>query len=71
MQRYPASLVTPFALAVPVSGLLSGWLLLGEELSAAGWMACVLVFVGLVITVLPKSALDRVFSGSSRLTPGP
>ncbi|BAN50778.1 EamA family transporter [Metapseudomonas resinovorans] len=71
LQRYPASLVTPFALAVPVSGLLSGWLLLGEELSAAGWMACVLVFVGLVITVLPKSALDRVFSGSSRLTPGP
>ncbi|MDE3737380.1 O-acetylserine/cysteine efflux transporter [Metapseudomonas resinovorans] len=71
LQRYPASLVTPFALAVPVSGLLSGWLLLGEQLSAAGWLACVLVFVGLAITVLPKGALGRVFSGSSRLTPDP
>ncbi|WP_342243817.1 EamA family transporter [Pseudomonas sp. OTU5201] len=71
LQRYPASLVTPFALAVPVSGLLSGWLLLGEQLSAAGGLACVLVFVGLAISVLPKGALGRVFSGSSRLTPDP
>lgn len=71
LQRYPASLVTPFALAVPVSGLLSGWLLLGEQLSAAGWLACVLVFIGLAITVLPKGLLGRVFSGNSRLTPDP
>ncbi|MGQ7817136.1 EamA family transporter [Pseudomonas sp. A46] len=71
LQRYPASLVTPFALAVPVSGLLSGWLLLGEALSPAGWLACVLVFVGLAITVLPKGALPRLFSGNNRLTPGP
>ncbi|MNF44527.1 putative amino-acid metabolite efflux pump [compost metagenome] len=71
LQRYPASLVTPFALAVPVSGLLSGWLLLGEQLNVAGWMACVLVFIGLAITVLPKGLLGRVFSGSSRLTPDP
>ncbi|MDH4554750.1 EamA family transporter [Pseudomonas sp. BN417] len=71
LQRYPASLVTPFALAVPVSGLLSGWLLLGEQLSATGWMACVLVFIGLAITVLPKGLLGRAFSGSRRLTPDP
>jgi O-acetylserine/cysteine efflux transporter len=71
LQRYPASLVTPFALAVPVSGLLSGWILLGEELSAAGWLACVLVFIGLAITVLPKGFLGRAFSGSSRPTPSP
>ena len=71
LQRYPASLVTPFALAVPVSGLLSGWLLLGEALSVAGWMACVLVFAGLAIAVLPKDLLARIISGSSRLTPDP
>lgn len=57
LRRYPASLVTPFALAVPVSGLLSGWLFLGEALDAAGWLACGLVFGGLAITVLPKEAL--------------
>ena len=59
LRRYPASLVTPFALAVPVSGLLSGWLLLGEALSPLGWLACGLVFVGLAVTVLPASALRR------------
>jgi O-acetylserine/cysteine efflux transporter len=53
LRRYPASLVTPFALAVPVSGLLAGWLLLGEALDAWGWLACLLVFGGLAINVLP------------------
>jgi O-acetylserine/cysteine efflux transporter len=55
LRHYPASLVAPFALAVPVSGLLAGWLLLGESLTALGWLACLLVFGGLTITVLPRS----------------
>ncbi|HSX72462.1 MAG TPA: EamA family transporter, partial [Pseudomonas sp.] len=59
LRRYPASLVTPFALAVPVSGLLAGWLLLGEALTVQGWLACALVFGGLAITVLPASVLRR------------
>ncbi len=54
LRRYPASVVTPFALAVPVSGLLAGWLLLDEQLSPLSWLACALVFVGLAVTVLPK-----------------
>lgn len=59
LRRYPASQVTPFALAVPVSGLLAGWLLLGESLSAQGWMACALVFAGLAITILPAGWFRR------------
>lgn len=59
LRRYPASQVTPFALAVPVSGLLSGWLLLGERLTAQDWLACALVFVGLAVTVLPASVWRR------------
>lgn len=59
LRRYPASQVTPFALAVPVSGLLSGWLLLGEQLTAQDWLACALVFVGLAVTVLPASVWRR------------
>ncbi|SDI37523.1 O-acetylserine/cysteine efflux transporter [Pseudomonas delhiensis] len=59
LRHYPASQVTPFALAVPVSGLLSGWLLLGERLTAQDWLACALVFVGLAVTVLPVSVWRR------------
>ncbi|WP_435606168.1 EamA family transporter [Pseudomonas knackmussii] len=59
LRRYPASQVTPFALAVPVSGLLSGWLMLGEQLTAQDWLACVLVFLGLAVTVLPASLWQR------------
>ena len=59
LRRYPASQVTPFALAVPVSGLLSGWLFLGEDLTTQDWMACVLVFIGLAVTVLPASIWRR------------
>jgi len=59
LRRYPASQVTPFALAVPVSGLLAGWLLLGEALTPLGWLACALVFGGLAINVLPAGLFRR------------
>jgi O-acetylserine/cysteine efflux transporter len=59
LRRYPASQVTPFALAVPVSGLLAGWLLLGEALTPLGWLACALVFGGLAINVLPADLFRR------------
>lgn len=71
LSRHPASLVTPFALAVPVSGLLSGWLLLGEALSPSALAACALVFVGLAVTVLPKDLLGRLLPRSNRPMPGP
>ncbi len=59
LRHYPASLVTPFALAVPVAGMLAGWLLLGERLDLDSLLACALVFVGLAITLLPASLLRR------------
>ena len=59
-------MVTPFALAVPVSGLLAGWLLLGEALSVMGWLACALVFGGLAISLLPAG----FFRGVMRLRAG-
>ncbi|MFD2261282.1 EamA family transporter [Lacibacterium aquatile] len=53
LQRYPAAVVTPFALTVPISGLLSAWIFLGEALDMDTVIACALVFVGLAVTVLP------------------
>ena len=52
LSRYPASQVSPFALFVPVAGIGSAALLLGETISVIEVIGSVLVFAGLVATVL-------------------
>ena len=51
LARYPASLVAPFSLLVPVFGMSSTALLLGETLSSAKLAGAALVMVGLAVTV--------------------
>jgi O-acetylserine/cysteine efflux transporter len=48
MHRYPTALIAPFALLIPVSGLASGVLLLGETLAPMQMLGVALVFAGLV-----------------------
>lgn len=52
LHRYPASLVAPFSLLVPVFGMSSSWLVLGESVSAAKLAGAGLVMAGLGLTVL-------------------
>ena len=51
MHRYPTGLISPFALLIPVSGLASGALFLGESLAAMQIAGVLLVFAGLVVNV--------------------
>jgi O-acetylserine/cysteine efflux transporter len=51
LARHPASTVTPFALLVPVFGLLSSSLMLGEALPAWKLQAAALVIAGLALNV--------------------
>ena len=51
LHRYPTALVAPFALLVPVSGLASGALFLGEALAPLQAVGVGLVFVGLIVNV--------------------
>ena len=51
LSRYPASTVAPFSLLVPVVGLASGVLVLGEPLSALEIGGAALVFAGLVVNI--------------------
>ena len=51
LHRYPAALISPFALLIPVSGFASGALLLGERLTAMQVAGVALVFAGLAINV--------------------
>lgn len=52
LSRYPANLVSPFALLVPVFGISSGVLFLGEPFGPAAVIGSALVLAGLVLTVL-------------------
>lgn len=51
LARHPASTVTPFALLVPVFGMLSSALLLGESLPPWKLQAAALVITGLVLNI--------------------
>ena len=51
LKHYPASQVAPLTLMVPVVGLLSAWLLLGETLSLLQTLGIALVMAGLLVNV--------------------
>ncbi|MGQ9365179.1 EamA family transporter [Azospirillum sp. ST 5-10] len=52
LRTYSASLVAPFSLLVPVFGMTSSALVLGESLTAASLAGAALVFAGLAVTAL-------------------
>jgi O-acetylserine/cysteine efflux transporter len=62
LSRYPASQVAPFSLLVPVVGLTSASLLLGDRLGQWQMIGAVLVMLGLLINVCGGWALDRLRS---------
>jgi O-acetylserine/cysteine efflux transporter len=51
LHRYPTALISPFALLIPVSGLASGALFLGEALAPLQAVGVALVFAGLFVNV--------------------
>lgn len=57
LSRYPASLVAPFSLLVPVVGLSSSAVLLGERLGLVQMLGALLVMLGLLISVFGARGL--------------
>ncbi|MFI7360297.1 EamA family transporter [Streptomyces avidinii] len=65
LRRYPASSVAPFSLLVPVFGMSSAALVLGESVSGLRWLAAVLLVGGVALTSLaPARAVNRTGVGS-------
>lgn len=60
MRHYPASLVAPFSLLVPIFGMSSGALFLGEDFGPLKLVGAALVFAGLAVTVLKLPARKPV-----------
>lgn len=56
LRKHPASVVAPFTLLVPITGLLSGWLVLGETITPMEIVGGVLVVLGLGATVFKSRA---------------
>lgn len=62
LKRYPASLIAPFSLLVPVAGIASSMLLLGEHITFMEIAGSILIFVGLVCSVLGARLFNRLRS---------
>ncbi|MFJ6672418.1 EamA family transporter [Actinosynnema sp. NPDC091369] len=56
LRTYEASAVVPFALLVPVAGMLSGWLLLDEAVTTVRLAAAALVITGMAATTIKRRA---------------
>lgn len=59
LNRYPAPVVTPFALLVPVFGFLSGWLFLNEPMPAPVMIGSALVLLGLALNIFGPRLMRR------------
>ncbi|MEV4559677.1 EamA family transporter [Kitasatospora sp. NPDC049285] len=66
LRRYDASAVAPYSLLVPVFGMSSAALLLGERFSAAAAGATVLVIAGIGLGAVPATAWGRLLRGRPR-----
>lgn len=51
LSRYPANMVAPLSLLVPVTGLITAYIVLGERLAVVQWLGCLLVIVGLLLAI--------------------
>jgi O-acetylserine/cysteine efflux transporter len=59
LSRYSASLVSPFALLIPVVGMIAGALLLGERITSLEIAGGALVFAGLLINIFGRFLFAR------------
>lgn len=59
LARYPAGMVAPLSLLVPVTGLITAQIVLGEHLSGMQWVGSVLILSGLVISNFGLSPIKQ------------
>ncbi|MGH1540261.1 MAG: EamA family transporter [Arenicella sp.] len=55
LSSYSAATVTPFALLIPVAGMLTSYLVFNESLNSIEVIGCLLVMLGLLCSVLHKT----------------
>jgi len=66
LSRHPASTVTPFALLVPVAGVISGVLVLGERITLPEALGGGVILIGLVVAVAGPRLLPQRSGGKAK-----
>ena len=52
LSKYPVSIISPLSLLVPITGLITARIVLGEQLSGLQMLGAFLIFIGLMVTSL-------------------
>ncbi len=61
LAKYPAGKVAPLSLLVPITGLITAQIVLGEQLSKMQWLGGMVILLGLVISNFFGSLIQRIF----------
>ncbi|WMN60737.1 EamA family transporter [Pseudoalteromonas xiamenensis] len=70
LKNYSAASVTPFALLIPVVGMLTSNIMLNESLETSEIVGALMIMSGLVVCVLGKRLLALLVAPSSQKTLG-
>jgi len=60
LAKYPAAMVTPFALLVPITGMAAGWVVLGETISPLAGFGSLVVLIGLAVAMVRRPGARQV-----------
>ncbi|MEO6959169.1 MAG: EamA family transporter [Burkholderiaceae bacterium] len=60
LSKHPVSKIAPLSLLIPVIGLVSSWLMLGEHMTLLQWVSGAIVVVGLAMNIFGMKLLPRL-----------
>ncbi|MDN5910953.1 MAG: EamA family transporter, partial [Brevibacterium sp.] len=66
LARFPASQVAPFSLLVPLVGVVSAWLVLGDRPTVPELIGGLLLLIGVAVTTGVLKTVARGLTGSGR-----
>ena len=62
LKKYPANVVVPFNLLVPIFGIITSYLLLNEQITQKAAVACLIIFIGLLLVSFHSKVSTLIFS---------
>lgn len=70
LKRYPANMIVPFNLLIPIFGILTSYILLNEHVTSKVAVACIVIFTGLILVIFNKKIAALSLFGRHRAPEG-